>query len=211
MYGAVISAILAAMLIGSVSLYARQREDTVIGALWAVGMATGLIFIDITPGYFDITSYLFGDILLISMKDLWMVICLDILVVAVSLYFYNTLLAVCFDYEFAGLRGVPSGVFYILLLCLTSLTIILLVRVVGIVMVIALLTLPAAVAGQFAKRLWQMMLLAIGFCLFFNWTGLALSYSLKFSSGPTIIIVAGITYITVISFSQIWRQIKRKK
>jgi len=193
-----------------VSLYARQREDTVIGALWAVGMAAGLIFVDLTPGYFDITSYLFGDILLISMKDLWMVVFLDVLVVAVSIYFYNILLAVCFDQEFAGLRGVYSGAFYILLLCLTSLTIVLLVRVVGIVMVIALLTLPAAVAGQFSRRLWQMMVLAVIFCMIFNWTGLALSYSLNLSSGPTIIIIAGITYIAVISFSRIFHRIKQK-
>ncbi|MBW1643073.1 MAG: metal ABC transporter permease [Deltaproteobacteria bacterium] len=210
MYGAVISAILAAIIIGLVSLYARQREDTVIGALWAVGMAAGLIFVDLTPGYFDITSYLFGDILLISMKDLWMVVFLDVLVVAVSIYFYNILLAVCFDQEFAGLRGVYSGAFYILLLCLTSLTIVLLVRVVGIVMVIALLTLPAAVAGQFSRRLWQMMVLAVIFCMIFNWTGLALSYSLNLSSGPTIIIIAGITYIAVISFSRIFHRIKQK-
>jgi zinc transport system permease protein len=208
MYGAVISAIIAAVIIGLVSLYARQREDTVIGALWAIGMAVGLIFVDLTPGYFDITSYLFGDILLISMKDLWMVVFLDILVVVISIYFYNTLLAVCFDQEFVGLRGVYSGAFYILLLCLTSLTIVLLVRVVGIVMVIALLTLPAAVAGQFARRLWQMMFLAIFFCVFFTWSGIALSYSLKLSSGPTIIIIAGVTYIFSIFFSKIRQKIK---
>jgi len=210
MYGAVLSAIAAAVIIGMVSLYARQREDTVIGALWSVGMAAGLIFVDITPGYFDITSYLFGDILLISMFDLWIVVILDVLVVTVSLYFYNTFLAVCFDQEFAGLRGIHSGGFYILLLCLTSLTIVLLVRVVGIVMVIALLTLPAAVAGQLSRRLWQMMLLAITFCILFTWSGLALSYSLKLSSGPTIIMVAGVSYITVISVSTLLKKIKRK-
>ncbi len=210
MYGAILSAIIAAVIIGLVSLYAKQREDTVIGALWAIGMATGLIFIDLTPGYFDITSYLFGDILLLSIRDLWMVVFLDVLVAAVSLYFYHVLLAVCFDQEFAGLRGVRSGAFYILLLCLTSLTIVLLVRVVGIVMVIALLTLPAAVAGQFARRLWQMMLLAIMFCVLFTWTGLALSYSLKLSSGPTIIMIAGITYIVTISLSKLRKKIQFK-
>ncbi len=197
-YGAVASAILAAVIIGMVSLYAEQREDTVIGALWAIGMAAGLLFIDLTPGYFEITSYLFGDILLISENDLWLVICLDVVVVFLSIFFYNKLLAVCFDEEFASLRGVHSGFFYILLLCLTALTVVLLVRVVGIVMVIALLTIPAAVAGQFARRLWQMMLLAIFLCMIFNWTGLALSYAWKLSSGPTIIVVAGLTYMTVL-------------
>jgi zinc transport system permease protein len=211
MYGAIISAVIAAVIIGLVSLYAKQREDTVIGALWAIGMAVGLIFVDITPGYFDITSYLFGDILLLSIKDLWMVVLLDVIVVAISLYFYNALLAVCFDHEFAGLRGVHSGAFYILLLCLTSLTIVLLVRVVGIVMVIALLTLPAAAAGQFARRLWQMMFLAIAFCIFFTLSGIALSYSLNLSSGPTIIILAGVAYITTIYISKLHKKISLRR
>jgi len=132
MYGAVLSALLAALLIGIVSLYAKQREDTVIGALWAVGMASGLLFLDFTPGYFDLMSYLFGDILIISKSDLWAVIGLDLIVVSFSVYFYNKLLAVCYDDEFARLRGIHSNLFYILLLCLTALTIVLLVRVVGI-------------------------------------------------------------------------------
>ena len=203
MYGAVISAILAAVIIGTVSLYAQQREDTVIGALWAIGMATGLLFIDRTPGYFDMSSYLFGDILLISNIDLQLVVILDIIVVGFTVFFYNKLLAVCFDDEFARLRGINASAFYMLLLCLTALTVVLLVRVVGIVMVIALLTIPAAVAGQFAKRLWQMMLLAIFFCMLFTWTGLAVSYSYRLSSGPTIIVIAGLVYLIVLLFTRI--------
>ncbi len=203
MYGAVIAAIGAALVIGMVSLYAQQREDTVIGALWAVGMATGLLFVDITPGYFDISSYLFGDILLISHQDVWMVGGLNILVVGLSLGFYNQLLAVCFDEEFAALRGIHVGAIYMLLLCLTALTVVLLVRVVGIVMVIALLTIPAAVAGQFAKRLWQTMVLAIFFCMAFTWTGLGVSYEYSLSSGPTIIVIAGLTYLIVVSLSRV--------
>lgn len=198
MHGALAAALLAAVIIGLVSLYASQREDTVIGALWAVGMAAGLLFIDLTPGYYNLASYLFGDILLISKSDLWMVLVLDGVVVALSVYFYNTLLGVCFDQEFTRLRGVQVGPFYILLLCLTALTVVLLVRVVGIVMVIALLTLPAAVAGQFARRLWHMMILATLFCMAFTWTGLSISYSYSLSSGPTIIMVAGATYLLVI-------------
>lgn len=209
MYGAVISAILSAVIIGLVSIYAQQREDTVIGALWAVGMATGLIFIDITPGYFDMMSYLFGDILLISHNDLWIVTCLDIVVAGLSIYFYNKLLAVCFDDEFALLRGIHAHGFYILLLCLTALTVVLLVRVVGIIMVIALLTIPAAVAGQLAKRLWLMMVLAIFLCMVFTWSGLAISYSYNLSSGPTIILVAGVTYMVVLLGTQMLKKGKR--
>lgn len=199
MYGAVGAALLAAVIIGAVSLYAKQREDTVIGALWAVGMASGLLFVDVTPGYFDISSYLFGDILLISTQDVWMVLGLNVLVVGLSLWFYNRLLAVCFDEEFSALRGIPVGAVYMLLLCLTALTVVLLVRVVGIVMVIALLTIPAAVASQFAKRLWQTMVMGVVFCLAFTWTGLGVSYHFSLSSGPTIIVIAGLTYLAVVS------------
>jgi zinc transport system permease protein len=203
MHGAFVAAILAAVIMGLVSLYAREREDTVIGALWAVGMAVGLLFIDITPGYFDIMSYLFGDILLISQRDLWLVIALDILVVGITIYFYHTILAVSFDDEFARLRGINVEAFYILLLCLTALSVVLLVRIVGIVMVIALLTLPAAIAGQFTKRLWQMMILAIAFCIGFMWTGLSMSFAFELSSGPTIILIAGITYLVVMGLKRI--------
>lgn len=208
-YGAFASAILAAVIIGMVSLYSAQREDTVIGALWAVGMAAGLLFVDLTPGYFDISSYLFGDILLLTQRDVWMVAVLDVVILALSIYFYNTLLAVCFDDEFAKLRGIPVGPFFILLLCLTALTVVLLVRMVGIVMVIALLTLPAAVAGHFARRLWQMMILAVLFCMAFTWSGLALSYTYNLSSGPTIIAIAGIMYLTVLIISRNWKKKKR--
>ena len=203
-YGAIAAAILAAVIMGLVSLYAKEREDTVIGALWAVGMAAGLLFVDITPGYFDILSYLFGDILLISHQDLWMVIALDAMVLGITIYFYNTILAVSFDDEFARLRGINVEGFYILLLCLTALTVVLLVRIVGIVMVIALLTLPAATAGQFTKRLWQMMILSTVFCIGFMWTGLSVSFVLELSSGPTIILIAGMTYLGVMGIKRIF-------
>jgi zinc transport system permease protein len=173
-------------------------------------MAAGLLFIDLTPGYYNLASYLFGDILLISNNDLWLVIVLDVVVVSLSIFFYNTLLGVCFDHEFTRLRGVPVGPFYILLLCLTALTVVLLVRVVGIVMVIALLTLPAAVAGQFARRLWHMMILAVVFCMAFTWAGLSISYSYSLSSGPTIIMVAGATYLLVILGRKLVATGKRK-
>ncbi|MFC1883845.1 metal ABC transporter permease [Thermodesulfobacteriota bacterium] len=205
-YGAVGSALLAAGIIGFVTLYARQREDTVIGALWAVGMAAGLIFIDLTPGYFDLSSYLFGDILLISSNDLWLVIGLDVIVLSLSAFFFNKFLAVCFDNEFASLRGINVGFFYTLLLCLIALTVVLLVRIVGVVMVIALLTLPAATAGHLTGRLIKMMLLAIIFCMAFIWSGLVFSYSLRLSSGPVIILIAGFTYLAVLTGARILKK-----
>jgi len=206
MFGAVLAALAAAVIIGLVSLHASQREDTVIGALWAVGMAVGLLFIAKTPGYVEPMSYLFGNILLISKSDLWIVLGLDVLVVGLAGLFYNTFLAICFDEEFARLRGIRTELFYMLLLCLTALTVVLLVRVVGIVMVIALLTLPAAVASIFSKSLLQMMGLATVFCMLSIAAGLAYSYTNNLPSGPTIILVAGCMYLVALTGSRLKRR-----
>lgn len=199
LYGAVVAALIAAIIIGLVSLRARQREDTVISALWAIGMAVGILFILRTPGYNeDLMSYLFGNILMVSSDDLWLIAGLDALVVTVGLLFYNQLLAVCFDEEFARLRGIRVEFYYLLLLCLTALTVVLLVTVVGIVMVIALLTLPAAVAGQFSRRLWQMMALSALFTILFTTAGLAFSYGPNLPAGATTIVLAGGVYLAVL-------------
>ena len=202
MYGAVFAALLAALIIGFVSLRAKQREDTVIGALWSVGMAVGILFIAKTPGYVDPMSYLFGNILLVSKQDLSLVLGLDALVLVLALLFYNKFLAVCFDEKFARLRGINVEFYYLLLLCLTALTVVLLVTVVGIVMVIALLTLPAAVAGQFSSRLWKMMILSIILSMFFTSAGIALSYGSDLPSGPVIIVIAGVSYLLSITYKK---------
>jgi zinc transport system permease protein len=169
-------------------------------------MAVGLLFLAKTPGYVDAMSYLFGNILLISRRDLWLVAGLDVVVVGLAAFFYNKLLAVCFDEEFARLRGVKVRLYYMLLLCLTALTVVLLVRVVGIVMVIALLTLPAAVAGQFSRRLWQMMLLSVGCCLAFTCAGLVVSFQWDMPSGPVIIVLAALVYLLVVAGLSVWRR-----
>ncbi len=200
LYGAVLAALLAAVIIGLVSMRARQREDTVIGALWAMGMAAGILFISRTPGYGeDLMSYLFGSILMVSPGDLWMIAGLDLLVVSAGILFYNRFLALCFDEEFARLRGVRVEFYYLLLLCLTALTVVLLVTVVGIVMVIALLTLPAAVAGELTRRMWQMMLLAAGLAVLFTTTGLAVSYGPDLPAGAMTIVIAGLTYMVTVA------------
>lgn len=204
--GAVAAALLSAVVIGLVSLYARQREDTVIGAVWSVGMAAGLLLIEKTRGYHgDPMSFLFGDIMLVSPRDLWTMAGLDVLVLGLCALLHNKLVAVCFDEEFAELRGVRVKLYYLLLLCLTALTIVLSIRVVGIVLVIALVTLPAAVAGHFSRKLWQMMLLATLFCMAFVGAGLAVSYPQDLRSGPVIVVVAGATYLAVALGRRLWR------
>jgi zinc transport system permease protein len=197
--GALAAGIAAALLIGLVSLYARQREDTVIGAIWAVGMAVGVLFIDQTPGRVDAMKYLFGNIQFVSRGDLFFIAVLDLVVIAAAWFWHNKFLAVCFDQEFTELRGVRAKGYYLLLLCLTALCVVLLMRVVGIVLVIALLTLPAAVAGHFSSRLWQMMVLAVLFCIVSVVVGFAVAYPYGLPSGPAIILVAGALYLAVVT------------
>lgn len=206
LHGAFVAAILAAVLIGLARLRGGQREDTIVGALWAVGMAVGVLFIFSTEGYeADLMSYLFGNIIMVAKEDLWLLIGLDIAVVAVGLLFYNQLQAVCFDEEFARLRGIHVELFYILLLCLTAVTVVTLVSVVGIVMVIALLTLPVAVAGQFCKTLWQMMLASAVLSMVFTSSGLAISYTPEWPAGAVTILLAGVVYVLVLLGSAIAR------
>ncbi|MBI5865971.1 MAG: metal ABC transporter permease [Planctomycetes bacterium] len=199
--GASVAAILAALLIGWVSLRARQREDTLIGALWAIGTAVGVLFIQSTRGYApDLMSLLFGNIMLVSARDMWLVAGLDALVVAIGLLFYNQFVAVCFDEEFARLRGLRVEFWYLLLLCLVALTVVVLMKVVGIVLVIALLTLPVAVGAIFARSLWQSMIAASLLSMVFVTLGLGTAYQANWPAGATIIIVAGAAYLLVAMF-----------
>lgn len=197
-YGALAAALVAAVVIGLVSLKARQRVDTVIGAVWAIGMATGVLFLSKTPGYGeDMMSYLFGNILMVTGRDLWLMVALDAAVIAAALLFFKQLQSVCFDEEFSKVRGLNVSAYFVFLLILTALTIVLLVTVVGIVMVIALLTIPAAVAGHFTNRLLHMMAAAIVVSMVFTTGGLALSYGPDLPAGATIIVLAGATYLLV--------------
>lgn len=205
--GAVAAAVLAALVMGLVSLHAREREDTVIGAIWAVGMAVGILFIAATPGYSaDLMGYLFGNILMVTPEDLWLMAGLDLVVVGLGLLFYKQLLAVCFDEEFAATRGLAVGFYYLLLLMLTALTVVLLVSVVGIVLVIALLTLPAAIAGHLARSLGMIMVLAVGICGLLTFGGLALSYSPDLPAGATIVALCGGAYLAVALATAVIRQ-----
>jgi zinc transport system permease protein len=170
-------------------------------------MAVGIFFISRTPGYNDdLMSYLFGNILMVRRADLALIAGLDALVVLVSFLFYYKLEAVCFDEEFARLRGLRVELYYILLLCLTALTIVILLQVVGIVMVIALLSLPAAAAAYLTRRLWHTMIVASVLSGALMTAGLALSYKPNLPAGATIIILSGAVYLAVVGSRPLWRK-----
>ncbi len=195
LYGAVASALLAAILIGVMHWRAREREDTVIGAIWAIGMSLGIIALYQTPGYQNIQSYLFGNILIVSGRDIWLSSLLTAMVLIFAVVKHRELTAMCFDPEFAKLRGVKVERLYYILLLLTALTIVLLVNIVGIVLVIALLTLPAAIAGRFSRKLWQMMAIAVALSGFFTVGGVAVSYEAEMPAGPIIVVIVGAVFL----------------
>lgn len=201
-YGAIITALAAAITIGIISMRAKEREDTVISALWAVGMAVGVLFIFKTPGYNeDLMSYLFGNILMVSREDLYLIGILDVVVIALTVTFYKQTVAVCFDEEFARTRGMAVEFYYLLLLCMTAMTVVLTVSVVGIIMVIALLSLPVAIASRFFDRVWKIMLASTVLGIVFTLSGLVISYTPNLPSGAVTIVLAGITYLATLLFS----------
>jgi zinc transport system permease protein len=169
--------VITAVIMALVSLRAKHRADTVIGVLWALGMAIGVILIDLTPGYnVDLMSYLFGSILAVPTGDLWVMLAMDIVIVALVVYFYQGLLAMSFDEEFARVRGVPVQGLYFMLMILTAMSVVMIIRVVGLILVIALLTIPPFIAERFSKSLAGMMAVSILLSLIFVLSGLFLSY-----------------------------------
>jgi zinc transport system permease protein len=195
MGGAFIFAVAAALLIGAVSLRAKQREDTVINAIWAIGMSVGILFMAKTSGYADPSSYLFGNILLVSTRDLYLLAALDTLVLVLAWRFYPQIEASSFDEEFARARGVPAEGVFLVLLVVTALAIVLLQTFVGIVMVIAMLTLPAGTAGCFARSLGGMMLISGLFSALFSSAGLALGWVFDAPAGAVVVILAGAVFL----------------
>jgi zinc transport system permease protein len=204
--GAFFAALLSALLIGFARSRSGEREDTVIGAIWAVGMALGLLLIHLTPGYVNPMNYLFGNILMVSQRDLYFIILLDVVVVLAVILLFNQLQAASFDDEFSAVRGINPQFHYYLLLVLTALTIVLMTTIVGIVMVIALLTLPAAISNAFNRRLIPMMISTGIITIILNTTGISLSYILDLPSGPVIILLAGIIYLLSLLIKSLYKK-----
>jgi zinc transport system permease protein len=190
--GATGFSLVAAMAMAMVTLKAKHRADTIIGVIWAVGMALGVILLDLTPGYHpDLMSYLFGSILAVPKAGLYQTAVLCLAIVLVVSYFYNDFLAMSYDAEFAGLRGVPVKSLYLLLVGMIALSVVMTIRVVGLILVIALLTIPPYIAEQYVKSLYKMMIVSTALSMGFTIIGLFLSWRFNLTSGAAIIMVAG--------------------
>lgn len=197
--GAVLFSIASALSIGWVSKNYKQREDTVIAGMWSFGMAVGILFIYLTPGYSaNLFSWLFGNILMITQEDLLLIGLLNVGIIAATYLTYDKMLAISFDEEYAKTRGLPVTRLYLLLLCLIALTIVILIRVVGIILLIALMTLPAATAHAFTRNLRRMMVIAIAIGCLTTTTGMWLSYLLNLPAGAMIILTTTALYFTTI-------------
>ena len=180
---------------GALQLRAKQQMDTLIGAVWAAGMAIGILFVYLTPGFApDLFSYLFGNILLVPRGDILLMTVLVVIIVAVVAFLYRELQAVTFDPDYATVMNLPVERLSLLLLVLIALTVVMLIRVVGIILVIALLTLPAAISRLYTTRIWSMMLGAVALGIIFTVAGIWLSYLANVPSGATIILVSTLVY-----------------
>jgi zinc transport system permease protein len=193
--GAIAFGILSALGIELFTKKADLREDSAIAMLWSLGMALGIIFIFLTPGYApNLMSYLFGNILTVSKSDLLFLLFLSVFVIGFFLIFYRMIIFVSFDEEFALTNNAPVRLFNALLISLVALTIVLNIRVVGIILVMSLLTIPQAIANLFTKRFDRMMFYSIAFAFLGSVTGLAFSYFYDIPSGAAIIFTLVVLY-----------------
>lgn len=192
--GASLFAVAAALLMASITMNQKHRIDTFIGLIWAVGMAIGVILVDLTPGYnVDLMSYLFGSILAVSSDDIYFMGGLLFVILFIILFWYRDILAVSYDSEYASLRGINVKFFYTLILILSALTVVVSIKVVGLILVIALLTIPIYIAEKLTSSLGFMMFISGLLSSFFTIGGLMLSYQFDLTSGASIIMVSAIS------------------
>ncbi len=203
-FGASLFACAAALLMAFITLHQRDKIDIFIGLIWSIGMAIGIILVDLSPGYnVDLMSYLFGSILAVSDEDLsYMGGLLGLITIIVTL-FYRQILAVSYDSEYASLRGINVKLFYTLILLLSALTIVVAIKVVGLILVIALLTIPIYIAEKLSNSLGVMMIVSGLLSTIFTLFGLAISYLYDITSGASIIIVSAIGLIGFLSLEKL--------
>ena len=212
MWTAVIFSLLAALGMGVVERTTKERSDTLIGVMWAVGMAIGVILIDVTEGYkADLMSFLFGSVLTVATSDLIGMAILDVMILVVVAIFHKELLAISFDELFATVQNVPVERLYYAVICMVAITVVMLMRVVGLIMVIALLTIPAAISSTYVRDMRKMMVVASILGMLFTIIGLWLSYTFDLTSGATIILVATCFYFLSMARQSRVRRIVWKK
>jgi zinc transport system permease protein len=204
--GALAAAVIGAIIIGLVQHRIRERVDTLIGAMWAIGMALGVMLVKLTPGYHaELMSYLFGSIAYVWWDEVWLIVVLDVVIIASVLLLHKRMLALCLDEEQAELQGVNVLLTNLMLLTLVALTVICLIRMVGLILVLALLTLPAATVGHYVNRLGPMILGSFGLCLLVTTVPRIAAYGSPISPEATIVLAAGGVYLLSVVVGQVFR------
>jgi len=204
--GASVFAVLSAIIIAIISFKQRHRIDIFIGLIWAVGMAIGIVFVDLTPGYnVDLMSYLFGSILAVSRADLIFMATLLVVILLFVHRYYREILAVSYDSEYATLRGINAKGFFIAILILSALTVVVAIKVVGLILVIALMTIPTYIAELISSSLYGMMIKSAIISSIFTISGLVISYMFDITSGASIILVSATALILFLSIKKILR------
>ena len=204
MVGTIGFSLFSAIVMAALTYKAKYRSDTIIGVIWALGMAIGIILLDLTPGYnVDLMSYLFGSILTVPNSDIWMMLGVSLAIAGIVIYFYNDYLALSYDEEFAQIRGVHVKALYFLMIVMLAIGIVMIIQVVGLILVIALLTIPPYIAEKYSKSLIKMMLLSSLLSSVFTVTGLWLSYAFNLTSGASIIAVAGIVFFVSLGIERL--------
>ncbi len=203
LYGALLAGLGSALILGWIHIHYREREDSVIAAIWSVGMALGILFLTITPGpKIELGNYLVGNILWITPTELWMLAILNLIILTVVIFNYNKLLTLCFDDKQAKLQGVNTQALYLVLLMLIATTVVLMMQIVGAILVITMLVVPATMANLFTRSLPLMMALAISINLVFCYFGLFTAYTFSLPAGASIALIAGIGYVITLIFKR---------
>jgi len=196
--GALGFSLLTSIIIASLTFNKKFRSDTIIGVLWASGMAIGIILTDLTPGYnVDLMSYLFGSLLAVPISNIYIMTGINVLIIFLCSYFYSDIKLFSFDEDYAVSVGVPVKFIHYLVLVMSAMAIVAIIQVVGLILVIALLSIPPYIADKFSKSLSGMMILSIFLSIFFTLTGLVLSFALDLTSGAAIIMTASLSFIIV--------------
>jgi zinc transport system permease protein len=196
--GAVLVAVASALALGAVDTETIRSYDALIGVLWAVGLAVGIVFVYKTPGYApNLMSYLFGNILMVSRRDVLVILALAVCVLAVLAVLWKGLVAVAFDEVFARVQGAPVKLLLTVLLTLIALSVVILIQVVGIILVVALLTIPPVLSLMLCKDLWSVVVSSVLVGVGMTLGGLGLSFAYDLPSGPAIILLGAALLLAV--------------
>ncbi len=202
--GGFIFAITTSLSVAKIQKIENVSQGTLVSMFWSAGMALGILFIALTPGYPpDMTSYLFGDILTVNKTYLVIMFVLTVVITLAIIILFNYWKLYLFDEDYAKIMGIKTRKFELILYILIALSVVLLIKVVGIILSIALLSIPPAIAKMLTKKLSTMMLISSILGLFFTFFGIIISYYINIPSGASIILLATLSYFTVVITKQV--------